>query len=218
MIALDSQWNTYTHNSKTLLYKGKVNMMLTDLCTTLDNDVFPTDIRGNFSFVFISSKGDVIFAAVDHFATYPLFYSDNFISQYFNDIKNTIGSYSTNTFIVDTINYFGGYSVGPETSITEISRLQPGYYLHDGVQIKYMDILVSDIPEGDYSNNARDALLRTTETIKDEITDSANLLLSGGKDSTLLLKLLLDSNANIYPISLISDYQIFSERKIISDF
>jgi len=217
MIALDSQWNTYTHGTKTLLYKGKINMTLIDLCTTLDNDIFPTGVRGNFSFVFLSNKGNVLFAAVDHFATYPLFYSDNFISQYFNDIKNALGSYSTNIFITTTINYFGGYSVGPETSINEINRLQPGYYLHNDLQIKYMDILISNMSEGDYTINARDALLRTIETITDETTSGANLLLSGGKDSTLLLKLLIDNNANINPISLISDYQIFSEKKIISE-
>ena len=217
MIALDSQWNTYKHGSKTLLYKGNVNMKLTDLCTTLDNEVFPLNIRGNFSFVFLSDKKNVIFAAVDHFATYPLFYSDTFISQYFNDIKNALSSYSTNIFITDTIKYFGGYSVGPETSITEINRLQPGHYLHNGVQIKYMDILISNMTEGDYTINARDALIRNIDTITNEITNGANLLLSGGKDSTLLLKLFLDSNANINPISLISDYQIFSERKIVSE-
>jgi asparagine synthetase B (glutamine-hydrolysing) len=142
----------------------------------------PEAIRGSFAFVW-EGKHETI-AAVDHVATYPLFYTADKISHVFHELFLATPEAERNPTIDFEIQFLGGQSYGTEeTTYKQIRRLQPGHYLRAGKQIPYIDY---------FSYEGEEALDpgRFMEMVEKRIAASAKeenaLLLSGGTDSVAL--------------------------------
>lgn len=142
----------------------------------------PESIRGSFAFVWDGAQETI--AAVDHVATFPLFYSAEGVSHVFHELLKATPGAEPNPAVEFEIQFLGGQSYGTEeTTYKQIRRLQPGHYLRSGKQTAYIDYL-------SYEGNEALDLPRFTAIVEERMLSLAReenaLLLSGGTDSVAL--------------------------------
>jgi hypothetical protein len=193
-----------------LYIKGNTNLTIDEISQSLDSNVFPFSLRGNFALIYLSKT--VTCFAVDHYSTIPIFYTHNNVGLFYDDVKNSLHTEEENTFIQELINSYSGYSVGSETNIKNLYRVEPGKYYWNGDQHRYINLL-----EGKTNvlnpDTIKDLLKQSFER---KLEKSGNgLLLSGGKDSSSLLGCMLNWNYDVKPVSLTSKRQPSSEKKIV---
>lgn len=194
-------------------YTGIFDQTVQSIIDTLVNGKFPFNLKGNFAF-FYKDKQRVVFA-VDHLPTINLFYTNEEVSHIFYNLKKS--SFTPNEEIVMQIRFFWGGSVGTETSINEIQRLEAGTYFEkklDSGEVKvdtYIDLFNHEID----TRLTHESISEIVEQVVEECTrDNFNLLWSSGTDSNCLLgfirKLQRTDRCNL--ISLYSDRTLTDER------
>jgi asparagine synthetase B (glutamine-hydrolysing) len=180
---VDPQAQLLVHPRGSLFYFGLCQHAWPLVADMLAGGGRPESLRGEFALVWISSCMNTTIAAVDHVCNFPLFYSDSYISNVFSALRRRLDLRAPNERIEHQLHLLGGHSLGEETTDLKIKRLQPGHYLHNGKQIRYLDLL-------DYSGEeplSNTAFVTLTESIVSRLVKSENtLLISGGTDSTAL--------------------------------
>lgn len=209
MQVLTDKFDHYKTVFGDLYIAGRINQEISKISLSLDNGIFPKDIRGNFALIYISPVVNCF--AVDHFATIPLFYTKNTVGTYFKDVLDTLQSPTSNEFIQKVIRLHGGYNLGAETNVCEIKRVEPCTYNWNGTVHTYIDIFESGHQEFD-----KEKSINILKTAVERCTDTDNaIFLSGGKDSSTLLGCMLNWNYNVDTVSLYSRHQMYSEKKIV---
>ena len=160
---------------------GYTNMHDQEILKQLMQDKFPTTIRGQFAFVFLTQHDWI--ACVDHLATTNLFYTQDQISPDYFDLKGR----TPNKNIQEQLDILKTHTVGPETLYKEIKRVEPETYVKNGVIKKYSDIL--NQPNKEF--NVEEAYSYFEKAVAQVDLTNSNVCLSGGKDSawiTMFLK------------------------------
>lgn len=204
------QFDYYKTSLGELYIKGNTNLTIEEISKSLDSEVFPFSLRGNFALIYISQN--IKCYAVDHYSTIPLFYTDSHIGISHQDVKRTLNKIEDNVFIKKLIGYFGGYSVGPETNIKGLYRVEPCTYVWNGKVERYIDLFSKE--KNEFNPLTVKELFKASVS-KNADTNNNGLLLSGGKDSSSLLGCLLNWGYEVSPISLISEHQTYSDKKIV---
>ena len=192
-----------------LWIKGWINITVDALQAALEAAQFPYHLRGNFAMIWTDGQGNTCMA-VDHYATIPLFYTEQHVGQYFHDVKHTVRDRTRDALTCDMIKLFAGMSVGPGTTYNEIKRIEPGHYLWNGEARCYNDILQLPM-QGFDPAGIRDSLVGICR----EDYGPTALVLSGGKDSTTLCGIIRYENIPCSYISIHSPNQIFKEQHIV---
>jgi asparagine synthetase B (glutamine-hydrolysing) len=171
-----------SHPLGTLFWRGSSNYSSDRLIQELNNDRFPSDIRGNFSFIWVQEHSWV--AAVDHLATYPIFYTDSAASNLFSDLLDTLPVKKQNERIIMQMRLLGGQSFfGDETTYCDIRRVCSGQYVKNGKAFPYIDYW-SYLGDQPYEPSRFQEL--TEKVVSKSLASENTLLLSGGTDSTTL--------------------------------
>jgi hypothetical protein len=181
--------NIFTEYKKTEIefyYYGEFDTSVESIIYLLENDKFPTNLKGNFAFFYKDPNRVVI--AVDHAPTINLFYTDNEVSHIFDVLKKP--SMSPNKEIEMQSRFFHGATFGSGTSMYEINRLKQGTYFEKNLKtgqcyiVEYIDLYSHTIDESMTLYDFGDIL----EKIIDKHTNSKfNLLYSSGTDSNCIL-------------------------------
>jgi hypothetical protein len=209
MQVLEDKFVHYTTNFGNLYIAGRINLEVSKVSSSLDSGKFPENLRGNFALIYISPT--VTCFAVDHFATVPLFYTEHTVGTYFKDVYDSVQSPTSNDFIERVIRLHGGYSLGSQTNINEINRVEPCTYVWNGTVHNYIDIF-----EDGYQEFDKDKAIDVLKTAVARCSGEENaVFLSGGKDSSTLLGCMLEWGYNVNTISLHSRHQLYSEKKIV---
>jgi asparagine synthetase B (glutamine-hydrolysing) len=166
----------------TLYCFGAANVAWEKVAELLAGGRMPDAIRGSFAFVWEGEHETI--AAVDHVATYPIFYSSSQISHIFHELLLATPEAAPNPAVEFEIQFLGGQSFGSEeTTYKQISRILPGHYLRGGRQTPYIDFY-------SYEGNEALDLPRFSDLVEARVRDLAReenaLLLSGGTDSVAL--------------------------------
>jgi asparagine synthetase B (glutamine-hydrolysing) len=169
------------HPQGQLFYWGRCNMDWNAVADTLATGQFPQRIRGEFAFIWQTENETM--AAVDHVATYPLFYSAEKISNVFCNVLSSLKSRQPNLRVEHQIQFLGGHSLGSETTDRAIQRLLPGHFLKEGRLHRYIDLLDY---MGDEQLHTGEFSALVESTIEQLIGAKNTLLFSGGTDSTAL--------------------------------
>lgn len=160
---------------------GTANLTWDKVALSLSSGKFPSEIRGEFAFVWQSPSQ--LFAAVDHLCSTPLFYTQNHIGNVFHDVSRTLSHPRHSLKVKFQIEFLGGHSLGENTTIEQVKRLMPGYFLSGNVAHPYIDFL-------NYQGDEPADHSHIRELIESEILASTRtrntLLLSGGTDSVAL--------------------------------
>lgn len=161
---------------------GAANLSWESVADSLALGRMPSSIRGSFAFVWEGIQETI--AAVDHVATYPLFYTETAISHIFYELLQATPGAEPNPSIRFEIQFLGGQSYGSEeTTYKQIHRIQPGHYLRNGNQLPYIDYF-------SYEGDEPLDLPAFTEMVESRVAQMARgenaLLLSGGTDSVAL--------------------------------
>lgn len=198
-----NEYESYCSNNSILYIKGKINLSADEIIISLENGKFPENLRGNFSLIWLDNLQNYCFA-VDHFCSFPLFFTKDKVSQYFYDISISEKNLSENSFFISMRKVLGGMTIGNSTTYREIQRVEPGHYVMNGKTKMFIDLLKVPTYEN-YDKNELKILL--TNQIKNDDT----LLLSSGKDSGFLLNLIhKDKKCNF--LNILSPYQMYTER------
>ena len=152
---------------------GYTNMNDQEILKQLMQDKFPSSIRGQFAFVFLTEHDWI--ACVDHLATTNLFYTQDQISPDYFDLKGR----TPNKNIQEQLVILKIHTVGSETLYKEIKRTEPETYVKNGVIKKYSDIL--NHPNKEFDVEEAYSYFEAAAGQVD-LTNS-NVCLSGGKDS-----------------------------------
>lgn len=200
------------HPAGVLFYLGSTQWAWERVADSLAQGKFPSEVRGNFAFVWQGQEETI--AAVDHVATYPLFYSHSALSHIFHALKEHTPNPTPNPKVSWQIEFLGGQSLSTETTVKEISRLLPGHYLRGSKQTSYIDFFA-------YENEGLAHRERFRSMVEQCVARAAKernvLLLSGGTDSTTLAgivkKLGLDSTFEF--VHIYSDSQTLTEKKVV---
>src|SRR3989338_6721758 len=119
----------------TLFYFGCANLSWIRVGEVLATGSFPAEIRGNFSFIWQGNQETI--AAVDHVATYPIFFTPSAISHIFYELKVETPGTRANLKVKWQMEFLGGQSLSEETTVKEIRRILPGHYMRGGKQHSY---------------------------------------------------------------------------------
>ncbi len=160
-------------------------------------DALP-NLEGMFAFGFYDIDKDQMIVARDPFGIKPLYYTFNEERLVFSseikplllepDVSKEVDEESLKEY------FLLGYSIDPNTCYKQIKRLPPGHYLQinkSGFQVKsyfkVSELITKNINEKDWYETFLDSI--KSQSISDV---PFGLLLSGGLDSTLMLKALKD--------------------------
>jgi len=186
-----------SYANKLWLY-GYCNYTIKDLYNLLNARTPPKDIRGQFAYVYIDNNYWV--ACVDHFASTPLYYSNNTISENLKDLID-------NTEILTDCKIFNQqkdilklYTVGPFTRYNEIQMIMQEHMCMNGKQTRYMNFLNEESNiEPDYKND-----YNIIENLCGNITNPV-VSFSAGKDSAFIAMALKHFNKNPKLVKVHSD-------------
>ena len=186
-------------NTNKLYVYGYFNLTDDMLFNILSSGSFPENIRGQFSFVFITKEYWI--GCVDHLCSTNLYYTNNTISPLYNTIvKNTQKLTSCNLFKEQLKILQHDFTVGPFTEYNEISRIVPEHYIKNNKSYRYSDII--NEPEYRFDiDHAYELFLNVISKV--DLTNST-LCLSGGKDSSFIAMLLKHLNYNPVLVHIIS--------------
>ena len=124
-----------------LYYTGVFDQSTSSVFRTLNDNKFPSNLKGNFAFVFCNQYR--IVGAVDHLPTTNLFYGRHENKLYVSHIYNILDQYFPSSFnwTVDTqIRFFWGGSVGENTLNYYIKRLEAGHYFEHNITTGQFDV------------------------------------------------------------------------------
>lgn len=200
-------------------YTGIFDQSVSSIFKTLDSGSFPSNLKGNFAFVFHNENRMV--GAVDHMPTVNLFYScrpfEIAASHICRDFNYKLGEYKNNWITQVQVKMFLGGSVGTETHNHLVKRLEAGtYFEHDKTSGEFAVKLYIDL----FSHHIDNAITKgdiadiVEQIIEENTRDQFNLLWSSGTDSNCILgfirKLKRTDNCNL--ISLFSNSNVTDER------
>lgn len=175
----------------TLYYYGYTNTSWDYICKTLDTGNFPTNLKGQFAFVYIGKKDWI--ACVDHLCTTQIFYTNDKIDSNFNNLVSATFDLHQNTDNLKQLEILKSHTVGPETPYKEILRIEPETYVKNGNVYRYSDILNEPLHNLKIDN----VYEQFVTACKKYPLDESTLLFSGGKDSGWLALLLKHLNYDI---------------------
>lgn len=194
-------------------YKGVFDQPIENIIKLLSEGKMPNNLKGNFSFFYKDAHRVII--AVDHLPNYNLFYTEDNCSHIFYSLKTKDSK--INAHIAQQMNFTWGGSVGTETNVIGINRLEAGTYLLKDLTTgkvtidRYINLYEHTVDP----NISIDDISKVTEDIIEEQTRHPfNLFWSSGTDSNCVLgfvrKLKREENCNL--ISLYSDSSTTDER------
>ena len=128
---IDDNFRKCIGKNGTLYTKGYTNISDLKILQSIEANQFPK-ISGQFAFVYISNQGSWT-AAVDHFCTTNLFYTNDMISTNFYKLSKHTNK-TLNTFIQDQLDILQNHTVGDQTIYKEINRIEPEHYVENGKQ------------------------------------------------------------------------------------
>jgi len=212
-------------------YYGTFNIQVDDLIHKLLINEFPSNIKGNFAFVFKDANKTIL--AVDHLPTINLFYGLGYVGHIYLSLIEELEAQNLNLNFNNPIRrqidlYWGG-SIGQETTYKHIKRVLPGCYVEifpDGKEkiTEYRDIYTHFV-EPNFDINELSSVLENfiTKTVINN-QNKYGLLYSSGTDSNTLLgffrKLKLDKDCKLISIRGKKEYQeeSFYINKISNDY
>jgi asparagine synthetase B (glutamine-hydrolysing) len=194
-------------------YKGVFDTSIDSIILTLDSGRFPNNLKGNFGFFYKSTFRVVM--AVDHLPTHNLFYTDNKASHIFRSLQTQQDV--ANKVMIQQRNFFWGGTVGTDTTVNGIKRLEAGTYLVKNLQTN--EISISEYinlyeHETDNTISISDLADITEQIIEEQTRDPFNLLWSSGTDSNCVYGFIrkLKREEHCQLISLYSEDSITDER------
>ncbi len=167
----------------TLHHAGSASLPWDEVQAQLERGIFPEALRGDFAFVWEGPDDTV--AAVDHLASIPLFYSDQAIAPIFHELRATIAEPTIDRVTVQQMHTLLGHSVGPRTTCTQISRVEPGHALQRDRQRCFIDLAAIETDEALGPGPLGEIIEQALVTRLGAGRKNA-LLLSSGTDSTAL--------------------------------
>jgi asparagine synthetase B (glutamine-hydrolysing) len=194
-------------------YNGVFDKAIESIISTLDAGKFPINLKGNFGF-FYKGSGRVVMA-VDHLPTHNLFYTNDTASHIFRSLQTRTDV--ANKVMIQQRNFFWGGTVGTDTTVIGIKRLEAGTYLvknlesNEIVVNEYIDLYKHDPDESISIGDLADI---TEQIIEEQTRDPFNLLWSSGTDSNCVYGFIrkLKREENCQLISLYSEDSITDER------
>lgn len=197
----------------TLYHSGDASLPWATVQERLERGAFPTELRGNFAFVWEGPDDTV--AAVDHLATIPLFYSDTAVAPLFHELQATIAEPRVDGVCFQQMRTLLGHSIGERTTVAQIARLVPGHSLARGKQVCFLDLGEIETDEALGPGPIGELVEMELKKRLAPGRDNA-LLLSAGTDSTALAgvtrKLGLEPRFDY--LHLYSDRQWLSEARL----
>jgi len=205
-----TQFQHYKTRTGDLYLSGEITLDTGALVKYLDLGIFPHQIRGNFSLVFVSPKTTIF--AVDHYATQSLFYTDQAVGDVFVRVRNSLDNIEADAEIVNFIRQFGGYNISNRTTVQGVLRVEPGTYVKNGQITHYCQIMQASAYEFD-PDHFRSLLMSAVSKLAG---DKNLIFLSGGKDSSSLLGCMLAADiGDISTVTITSPRQIYSDVDIV---
>ncbi len=214
-INVDPLFKTYESSAVEceFIYKGVFDRSIDSIIDTLARGNFPQNLKGNFAFFYKDSRRVV--AAVDHLPNYNLFYDNTNVSHIFRVFRND--SSIINETIAQQMNFFWGGSVGTDTNLRGVNRLEAGTYFtkdltSDIITVEsYIDLYTH---EYDSSITVSDIADITEQIIEEQTREPFNLLWSSGTDSNCVLGFIrkLNRTDRCQLVSLYSNTSITDER------
>lgn len=196
-------------------YKGVFDRSITSIIATLDSGKFPDGLKGNFAFFYKSDRRVVM--AVDHLPTINMFWRefDSVANHIFFSLRRK--EEEPNDLIKCMRDSFWGGSVGVETTVKGIKRLEGGTYLEKDLESgitsvhRYLDLFTHEI---DPSISKNDIAEITEQIIEEQTREPFNLLWSSGTDSNCILGFIrkLNRTDRCQLVSLYSDKTLTDER------
>jgi asparagine synthetase B (glutamine-hydrolysing) len=194
-------------------YNGIFDKAIESIISTLDAGKFPIHLKGNFGFFYKGNNRVVV--AVDHLPTYNLFYTNDKVSHIFRSLQTKQDT--PDQIMVQQRNFFWGGTVGPNTTVNGIHRLEAGTYLVKNLESneitinEYIDLYKH---EPDESISIGDIADITEQIIEEQTREPFNLFWSSGTDSNCVYGFIrkLKREENCQLISLYSEDSITDER------
>ena len=207
------------HNCESeLFYVGVFDQPVASIFHLLDSGKIPKNLKGNFAF-FFKNKKRVVFA-VDHACTYNMHWNNNTVSHIFNSLR--FEGEELNPLIVRQRQIFYGTTVGNDTVIKNIRRLEPGTFFEKNLVTGeekidyYIDLFNHKIDPNLTLNDLSDIF----ETVIEEQTRTPfSLLWSSGTDSNCVYGFIrkLKRTEQCTLLSLYSDVSASDERPQIEE-
>lgn len=214
----DSKFTEVKTKDYEFYHYGSFNLSIDDIIHKLLLGNFPSNIKGNFAFVFKDKSRTVL--AVDHLPTTNLFYGLGYIGHIYLSLVEELESQdfylNLNNPIRRQIDLYWGGSVGQETTYKQIKRVLSGCYLEifpDGKEkITEYRNLYTHFTDPNFNVNELSDVLENfiSKTVKNN-QNKYGLLYSSGTDSNTLLgffrKLNLHDNCKLISIRGKKEYQ-----------
>lgn len=189
-----SQFKEVKTKNYELYYYGSFNIKVDDLILKLTEGKFPSNIKGNFAFVFKDKNRMIL--AVDHLPNINLFYGLGYVDHIFFSLIEELNKQkipiTSNNPIHRQIDLYWGGSVGEQTSYKEIKRVLSGCYVEifpDNTEkiTQYRDVYTHFVDENydinELSNTIENFILKTISNNQNKF----GLLYSSGTDSNTIL-------------------------------
>jgi hypothetical protein len=167
-------------------YQGIFDRSVSSIYQSLASGKFPYNLKGNFAFFFKDSRR-VVFA-VDHATTYNMHWDDTHVSHIYSSLRNEKSQ--ENPLMVRQRQIFNGTTIGNDTVIEGIKRLEPGTFFEKDLISKtekieyYIDLFHHAVD----NNLTLNDVSKVFETVIEEQTrEPFSLLWSSGTDSNCVL-------------------------------
>ena len=188
---------------------------------------FINQLEGQFSFFYWNKKMKKIYLARDRIGQKPLYFSINNSSIYFaSNLKSILNLLPKQSLSIDSINNYFMYGsiFSPDTLFDQIKKIEPGYYSEIDYsnncfkekKINYWN-LVDKVDNKKFEYNDFIELFNKS-VIKRTLSDVpiANFL-SGGIDSTSIIKNLYSNDFEINTFSVVIPNKQYNEKKYIDE-
>ena len=183
-------------------------------------------VNGQFSIFFYDIKNSIYYLIRDRAGQKPLYYSINSDGIYFGSNLTSVKNLSNTKDINDEeiLNYINlGTSITPNTYFKNIQSVAPGEFieikiLNDSFEekkIKYWN-LENYLDDRKFDENEFLDIFKDSVKIRLESDVPVSNFLSGGLDSTAVVKAAADVNENINTFSMITNSKKFNESEYIN--
>ena len=95
--------------------------------------------ESNFSLIIVKDN-QLYYAAVDHIATYPIWISDDLVTDSWLEVENRKDRYTVNKLMKIETYLGGGQNVSSKTLYNEVTRLLPNNFYSNNQMVEYRNI------------------------------------------------------------------------------
>ena len=192
-----NQHKKFTEHYDDFYWWGDANMSPAMVYASLQEGVFPIELRGSFAFVYIQDDNNW-WACVNHLAETPLFVTDtgkifHNLSEWLKDITHPMKEpyYKVKNGVYELQRSMFGfcYAIGEHTPYDDIVTVKPEHYIHNGVQHRYSDIARPKgyVWDGDLYKDLLDKKIKQIASNWELVYDKpVNMLFSSGRDSAVV--------------------------------